>query len=285
MGVNKKYSGYESWDYLRETRDFREFELIEGHSQFEPYLLSLDDAQDRMPVWAPEGQMLTFLSSRGGNLDVWSKPSDGTGSAELVLDMEPSIAQARWSPSGDWLVLRTSGTGGVAGGRDIHGVRPGIDSVPMALLVAEYDEVDPDVSRDGRWLAYTSNETGSYEVYVRPFPEVDSGRWQISVNGGFSPQWAHNGRELFFIDSDGNMMVVDVETDGTFQNGVPDVLFAVSDDLDGGDIAVSYDVSPDDQRFLMARTDISLGGEEDDEPSSVILVNNFFEELKRRGPN
>ena len=115
----------------------------------------------------------------------WARPGDGTGTAELVFDFEEGIAQAFWSPDGEWLVFRTAGVAGVEGGRDIFALRPDVDSVPTPLMTADFDEIYPALSPDGRWIAYASNETGRYEVYIRPFPDVESGRWQISPQGGF----------------------------------------------------------------------------------------------------
>jgi Tol biopolymer transport system component len=94
------------------------------------------------------------------------------------------------------LVLRT---GRRDGNRDIWALRVGDDTRPRPLLVERWDEEAPALSPDGRWLAYVSNETGRREVFVRPFPDVESGKWQVSTAGGVSPVWAHSGRELFFV--------------------------------------------------------------------------------------
>ena len=160
--------------------------------------LTFDGAHERMPVWAPGGRDVTFLSDRGGNLDVWSKPADGTREPELLLDLDASLATVDWSPDGEWLLVRTS-TGSLdTSERNILAWRPGVDSVPVPLFQSDYREIKPTVSPDGRWIAYASDETGRYEIYVRPFPDVSAGRWQVSIDGGRSPHWAHSGQELFF---------------------------------------------------------------------------------------
>ena len=241
--------------------------------------LTFDAGWDGMPVWAPDGRTVTFLSDRGGDNDVWSRPGDGTGRAELVFDFERSLAKVQWSPDGEWLILRTAGTGGVEGGRDIFAVRPGADAEVVPLMAADFDEIEPDLSPDGRWIAYSSNETGRYEAYVRPFPDVDSGRWQVSVDGGFSPKWAPDGSEIFFVDNDRSMVAAEVDTRSEFSSGRPETLFEIDPQIDYVDIALIYDITRDG-RFVMAR---ESGGAGDSEgPSGIVLVNNFFEELRAR---
>ena len=95
------------------------------------------------------------------------------------------------------------------------------------LLQERFLEGSPMLSRDGRWIAYRSDETGSLEIYVRPFPNVDGGKWQITTNGGAAPLWAPSGRELFYQRGD-SMMVVPIETEPTFTHGKPQVLFSKS---------------------------------------------------------
>ena len=204
----------------------------------------------------------------------------------MLVDLEASVAQAEWSPDGEWIVLRTTTGLGAVFGRDILGIRPGVDSEPVPLMIAEFDETDPTISPDGRWIAYTSNETGRYEVYVRPFPDVDTDRWQVSTVGGFAPKWARSGRELFFVDAEATMSVSALDTSSGFEAAAPETLFNIPADIEGRPLntTFNYDVTSDDQNFVMARTNIAVEGEEAT-PPSVILVNNFFEELKARVPN
>ncbi len=247
--------------------------------------LTFGDAEEKMPVWAPGGRDVTFLSNRSGNHDVWSKPADGTREAELLVDMEQDLATIDWSPDGEWLFLRTSTGTRTLSERDVFALRPGTDSVPSRLFAGEFREISPSVSPDGRWIVYASDETGRYEVYVRPFPDVGAGRWQVSIDGGRGPKWAHSGREIFFLSPDEEMMAVEVSAGTDFGAGGPIRLFEEGDrwvetNLEG----VFYDVAPDDQRFLIAefvRSEVDDGGPA---PPSVILVNNFFEELKRLVP-
>ena len=136
-------------------------------------------------------------------------------------------------------------------------------------------------SPDGRYLAYTSNESGRLrEVYVRPFPDVDSGRWQISTAGGTRPAWARNGRELFYLDESNTLTAVPVQTSGsTFDAGKPARVF----DAKYAEPYPSrfYDVSPDGRRFLMVKD--SPGGS-NATPPIMLVVQNWFEELKAHVP-
>ena len=134
--------------------------------------LTFDDEAERYPVWTPDGQFVTYVKNEsGGNYDVWQRRADGTGAPELLLDDRRSLYQGQWSEDGEWMVFRTLANAPVIGERDIVGFRPGVDSVTIPLVAtAESGEQDPALSPDGRWLAYTSNETGRAEVYVRPVP-------------------------------------------------------------------------------------------------------------------
>ena len=133
----------------------------------------------------------------------------------------------------------------------------------------------PALSRDGRWLAYVSNASGQQEVYVRPFPDAGSSIVQVSTTGGFRPLWARNGQELFYINSAGELVAVQFTGGSTFAAGRQDVLFSTADYLA---LTHQFDVSLDDQRFVMLRVEEAPSVE-------LILVQNFFEELKERVPN
>ncbi len=246
--------------------------------------LTFDQAVDERPRWTPDGTSVLFLSDRNSdqNDDIYVKLADGTGAAELVLDLEPTIFEARYSPDGEWIVLRTAGVAGSVGGRDILAFRPGTDSVPRPLLAESFDEKAAALSPDGRWIAYESTETGRDEIYVRPFPEVGSGKWQISTAGGRMPLWAHNGRELFYVNGLGELVAAQVITKPTFSRGEQLPLFSVADFI----LSFNYtpfDISIDDQRFLMVRP--AGTGDEGVTAGTMIVVENWLEELKAKVGN
>ncbi len=235
------------------------------------------------PRWTADGRQITFLSTRADGNDVWVKRADGAGEAELVYDFERDVAQGFWSPDGEWMILRVAGPMGGLGGRDILAVRPGVDDDPVELIVGEADEAAPALSRDGKWLAYNSSETGRYEVFVRPFPNVNDGKWQVSTNGGMGPLWSHSGDELFYVDRDDQMVAARVELGEAVRVSEREILFEMPDTYEGRGpnayITGLYDIAPDDQRFLMAREYREGQAEAENQ---FIVVQNWFEELRAR---
>jgi len=168
-----------------------------------------------------------------------------------------------WSPDGRFLVYTQYNRGD----RDLW-IWSAADRKSSPLLQTPASESDARISPDGHWIAYQSNESGRSEVYVRAFPGP-SQSWQVSLDGGTFPVWARNGRELFFR-KDNLMMAVDVSTKPVFTAGRPKRLFEGSYLLDTG----SYDVAPDGH-FLMIKDERRASTE-------LVLVQNWFEELKRR---
>jgi Tol biopolymer transport system component len=233
--------------------------------------LTFQESITTNPTWTTDGRSVTFTS--GG--DVYVKPADGSAGAELLLPFDRGVQRPGWSPDGEWLVFHSGGAEVDTGAEDIFAIRLGVDSVPMALVAEEgVAEGLPRLSPDGRWLAYVSNETGQAEVYVRPFPSVNA-KWLVSTNGGTEPRWAHSGRELFYISGSNEMVVADVLAGSTFSLGERRVLFPL-----GALRTNRWDVAPDDQRFIFERLG-SAGGESGD----LIVVENFFEELKAKVGN
>ena len=180
------------------------------------------------------------------------------------------------------MVFRTAASAAEGLGlRDIVGFRPGVDTATMPLVAtAEFVEEAPALSPDGRWLAYASDETGRTEVYVRPFPNVDSGKVRVSTDGGLGPLWGNSGSELFFVDADRRLIAAEVQTDSAFRVVQRQTLFAVPPGYLVAGNSDFYDIAPDDQHFLMGRS-FALSGN----TISYILVQNWFEELKQRMGN
>ena len=173
-----------------------------------------------------------------------------------------------WSPDGQTLAYQESTPGA---GFDLWVYRLS-DHKAQPFLQTRFNEIAPRFSPDGRWLAYASDESGRYEIYVQPYPGP-GGKWQISTDGGTEPVWAHNG-ELLYRNAD-KMMAVETNTKSTFSADKPKMLFE-------GRYATyntmpAYDVTPDGQRFLLAKT-----GEQG--PQEINVVLNWFEELKQKIP-
>jgi len=248
--------------------------------------LTFDDQDDRYPVWTPDGQFVRYVRNEsGGNYDVWQRRADHTGTPELLLDDELSLYDGRGSSDGEWMVFRTTVPQARIGERDIVAFRPGVDSVVIPLIAnAEFVEQSPALSPDGRWLAYTSDETGRQEVYVTSFPNVDSGEARVSTEGGSVPLWGNSGGELFFVDGDRRLVVAQVDADSAFRVLQRETLFGLGPEygLSGG---IAYDVAPDDQRFLLARSTLTAAGEASAGGTRFILVYNWFEEFRERVRN
>jgi len=228
-------------------------------------------------VWTPDGQSLTFLSNRAGRFDIWSKRANGTPDAVIVRDTERDIYEVLYSPDGTWMVYRE--VTGIQGGNDLYAIRPGVDSVAIPIAATEYGERAPAFSPDGRWLAYESNSTGRDEVYIVPFPpEAGSDRVIVSSDGGTEPVWAHGGRELFYKNGADQLMSVTFPGDPSGGLGREVALFSTAGYFRGDGHAM-YDVTPDDQRFVMLRSRADAVGTE------LILVDNWAEDLAERSPD
>jgi Tol biopolymer transport system component len=156
------------------------------------------------------------------------------------------------------------------------------ERISTLLLETGFGQRNAALSPDGRWMAYSSNESGQFEVYVRPFPDVNGGRWQVSSGGGGWPLWSPAGRELFYVGSEG-MMAVPIETEPTFTQGTVDLLFDFGPYLKPtGNPNRRIAISPEGDRFLMLKE--GSGSDETAETPSIIVVQNWFEELKERVP-
>ena len=234
---------------------------------------TFDGLTNYRPAWRPGTNAISYSAFvvESDRFVLVERNADGTGERTLPTGDRRGIPHHVWSPDGRWLVFRTDDQ--EAGNADIMGIRPGIDSVPRPLVATPAEEISPAISYDGRWLAYSSNESGRREVYVRPFPETGNGRFQVSTTGATMPVWSRDGREMFYIDRGGNMVAVPLVPGPTFQVGAARVLFSATAYW-LNPFARQFDVTPDGQRFLMSR------GESDGQVHLVVVFN-FVEELKR----
>ena len=242
--------------------------------------LTFDPGADGFPIWAPDGARVVFSSDRDGVLNIYERAADGTGRAQRLTTSDTGQWPQSWSADGQSLVVLEVGRGSL----NIQIVSLGAENRTDDLLRTAADEGYAAVSFDGQWMAYVSNESGQFEVYVRPFPNVDDGLWQISRDGGISPVWAPNGQELFFRTLATNeMMVVAVETEPTFSHGTPEALFVASSFRRyGAGRARPFDLSADGERFLMIKEDAS--GDQTAAEPHIVFVQDWFEELKARVP-
>jgi hypothetical protein len=243
-----------------------------------PRRLTFSEGTEWAPWWSADGRVVHYTTTER---DVWAVRADGIGAPEMFIDGERPFRHGEWSPDGRWLVLRTAAaeTGpSDQPDRDLYAYRPGVDTQPRPLVAtAEFAENQPAISPDGRWLAYASTETGRYEVWVRPFPDVETAKYQVSSGGGTQPRWGRAGRELFYL-SGRELVSARYEPEPSFRVVSTESLFTVPVGILAGVAADSYDVGPGDSRFLMARNLAAAQGELTDH----ILVLNAFEELRAR---
>jgi serine/threonine-protein kinase len=245
--------------------------------------LTSADALDRTPVWAPDGRHLVFDSDRDGTLGIYRMRADGAGEPERLMESELVQYPCSWSSDGSLLVY---GEHNPETGWDIGVLALGGEVEPQVVLDTPANEIWPDISPDGRWIAYSSDESGRHEVYVRPYP-LEARRWQVSDNGGGQPHWSQDGRELFYRTGSGIMAVPVNVHEGAFDAGKPVSLFEQDFrgsfsgvPLGGYTFQKDYDVSPDGKRFVM------FAGRAFDPSGArhMILVLDWFEELKRLVP-
>ena len=235
--------------------------------------VTFGDTTNLRPTWSADGRSLVYVGNAGANGgQVMRRRADGTGVAQVLVKSPFAFAQASETHDGKWILARRSFL--EAGSGDIYGVRAG-DSTLTPLVTGPATEIEPVVSPDGRWLAYASVESGQPEVYVRPFPDAGSARWQVSVAGGRDPMWSHSGTELFYWSAGNKMMSVGIRPGSTFGFDQPRALFATTAYVSGGAVQ-PYDVSPDDKRFVMLRETSA------NERSEFIVVENWTQELRAR---
>jgi serine/threonine-protein kinase len=232
--------------------------------------LTREEDIDSDPIWTPDGSRVVFSSIRGTS-GIFSQLADGSGTVARLADGSGVVRAHSWTSDGKLVFEELAGPG-------IQLLRLDGQSKPESISLFEapeyFNEKLPQISPDGRWLAYQSTESGNMEVYVRPFPNVSAGRRQVSVGGGFAPLWSKDGGEIFYRSAT-NLMAVAVQTSPRFEAGTPTVLFGLGDYVLAGPRGLRYDVAPDG-RFLL------LKDERGNTPSAhLVLVQHWFDELRR----
>ena len=242
--------------------------------------LTFHDGYDADQAWTPDGKYLIFTSNRDGIESIYRKRADGSGEVERLVESEQAFYPFAVSSDNRFLAGEVQTGGNI----DIAILPLDGSKEPEAFLASEFDDRYPAFSPDGRWLAYASNESGRYEVYVRPFPAA-GGKWQVSDGGGAWPLWSGDGKRLFYRTNSG-IEEVSVEASGeSLSIGMPKV--AVEGAYRGGMFGISvgayifgdYAVAPDGQRFVMFPQDTDVAPK-----THVTMVFNWFDELERTLP-
>ena len=238
-----------------------------------------DVSANATPLWSPMGDRIVFASNRkGGVYNLYQKVTSGSGQDELLLENSNTKFPTQWSKDGRFIVYIENDAKGkqhiwvlpvdasVASG-------PGRQKEVSFLKNSEFNEEFGQLSPDSHWMAYTSDESGRREVYVRPFP-VAEGQWKISVSGGQKPRWSGDGNEIFFEAADGKMTAVMVKpaigSKTSFGRSTPQALFDAHMVHGERDVLFQYDVAADGQRFLVNTANVADGPASTD-PLTVVV--------------
>jgi len=241
-------------DIASQNTDIWTYDLQRGNTK----RLTFNPAQDAVPIWSPDAARLVFASNRRDFNDLYVKNSDGAQEEQSILQSDADKFPNDWSPEGRY-ILYTQDT-------DFGFVT--LPELKNSLFLKASSVVrNGQFSPDGKWMAYASNETGRWEIYVTSFP-TPRGKWQVSVGGGEQPRWRRDGKELFYLSPDSKMMAVPVTIGADFDSGTPAALFQATprQPIPIYDLFV-YDVSRDGQRFLI----ITPVKEAETAPMSVVL--------------
>jgi dipeptidyl aminopeptidase/acylaminoacyl peptidase len=236
-----------------------------------PARFTFDPGGDRYPLWSADGRRVVFWSVRSGPSSLYEKSASGAGDEQLLA--ADAGVPLSWSPDGRFLLYQRAEP---KTGIDLWVLPITGEQKPLAVVQTAMDQPGGEFSPDGRWLAYESNESGRFEVYVQPFPEA-GGKWQMSNAGGTQPRWRRDGKELYYVAPDARLMAVTVAAtpDGkTLDPGVPSPLFRTPLASGAGVTAgrPEYAVAPDGRFLMNTVVDGSA-------PSPITVVLNWEEGL------
>lgn len=245
--------------------------------------LTLEKTREMLPIWSPDGKRIVYWADTAGASPngVFIKPADGSGEAEkLISAPNGQLHPFSWSSDGKALLMQDMVTWM---NLDVSMLSMEEDYTKTPLLQSERAESQPQFSPDGKWIAYTSDESGRNEVYVRPFPDVTGSRSKISTQGGTSPLWSpQGGRELFYLSEDNRVMAVAVGKEPELGFGTPKMLFK-SEYLGFGPYrGTPWDIHPDGKKFLMIKRPMIASSADEIVRSRITVVLNWFEELKAK---
>ena len=212
---------------------------------------TFNPAEDMSPAWSPDGTEIAFSSMRSGQFDIYVKPTNGTGAAQPLVQDNARKFVDDWSSDGRYLAYMRDNPQG-KNGSDIWILPLFGDKKPFPFLASPFNEAQASFSPDDRWLAYVSDESGKFEVYVVPFPQ-GTGKWQVSTGGGGNPRWRRDGKELFYVSPADELMAVEVrEKSGSLEFGNPRTLFRTNSVAAYKINSVAaYDVAPDGNKFIV----------------------------------
>jgi hypothetical protein len=272
MDVVQENAGIWTWDFDRQT-----FTAVNREA-----------AMNSVPIWMPDGRSVIWSSTRaGGGPKLYKQAANGTGVAEqLSIGQGTHFATSVSSDGGTVLMFGTNYAGD--GTFDISTLRlTGTAAEPQGIVASPERDMGGELSPDGKWLAYHSYESGEPQVYVRPYPNVGGGRWQVSNRGGSRAAWSRNGRELFYLNLEGMLMsaAVQIAADGEFSTALPVQILKTAYVLGRTTLGLdvrAYDVAPDGQRFLMLKEDQRSA--DADVPPRMVVMLNWGEQLKARLP-
>jgi serine/threonine protein kinase len=235
---------------------------------------TFDGNVDAYPIWSPDGKNIIFSSNRKGHYDLYEKMSNGAADEQLLFASGQTKYATDWSQDGKYILFQS--TNNQNSKSDIYYIPMTGDKKPVALIATEFNEMFASFSPDSRWVAYQSNESGRNEVYVRPFPGHGA-KWQVSANGGTSPRWKNNGKEIFYV---ANGKLIEADVNGTGSNFVVGNVREYFDPATVGGINVGNgilkDISPDGQSILLS---ISKGMIT---TAPLTLVVNWDEEFRKK---
>jgi Tol biopolymer transport system component len=238
--------------------------------------LTFDASQENsQPVWSADGSRIVFGSRRNNKWGIYQKLSNGTGTEELLFESDVLKMPMSWSTAANTVLFYVQDP---KSGTDVWALPLAGDRKPLPLLQTAFNESHPQISPDGKWFAYTSNETGRAEIYVQSFPP-GGGKWQVSSNGGVFARWRPDGKELFYMERPSFSKVVAVAihpTGSTFEFSPPRPLFdsGYLNNAPGhtGGNYNTFDVSSDGQRFVIPRPEATdITGALANTPITVVL--------------
>jgi eukaryotic-like serine/threonine-protein kinase len=243
LSPNNRYIAVGQADQHSDRSDLHLIDLLRGSN----LRLTTSPATDASPVWSPDGSRLMFRSNRERQHDLYVRPAAGGGADQLFLKSTVAKYPTDWSPDSAFIVYHASQP---RTHYDVWAAPVDHPNQSRPLVQTEFDDVQGQISPTGRWLAYSSNQSSRFEVYVQPL-HADGRKWQVSVGGGSDPKWRADEKEIFYLDGNGRMMSVGLSGGTDFDPGVPQPLFRLRDTAVIPPYLSAYDVQGDGERFLV----------------------------------